>query len=188
MHNCKQRHQHAGYEGAGCFPLDEGAKEGLNCGTYQSHSDGEVYLRKNRTECKSLRQIQVHRARSCSSKEIPPCSQNKNQPAKAPRHRIEPQRVPHSRSGFHYAARNVSRDDQKQQTRQQPRSMKRQRYGDTSDTSDQSEDVPQRQKELAWLGIRGEQITHQQMTVSDMSHPGEVGECVVISRQKSAEQ
>ena len=65
--------------------------------------------------------------------------------------------------------------------------MKRQRYGDPSDTSDEPEDVPQRQKELAWLGLRGEQVTHKQMTVGALPHPGKVGEGVVVSRQNPAE-
>jgi hypothetical protein len=65
--------------------------------------------------------------------------------------------------------------------------MKRQRYGDASDTSDEPEEAPQRQKELAWLELRREQIAQKQMTVSALSHPGKVGEGVVISRQESAE-
>src|SRR4029079_3198432 len=112
----------------------------------------------------------------------------KDQPAQTSGHRIQPKRIANPTAGLYYRYHNGSRSNQKQQARQQSRGMKCNRNRKVSNSSNESEDGPERQEKLAGLGLGCEQIAHQKMAVRALTHPGKVGERIVVSGQHSSKR
>src|SRR6185436_18354774 len=80
-----------------------------------------------------------------------------------------------------------SRHDKKRKSGEKSRYVKYDRDGETGNPSGESEQTPQRQKEIARLGFRSERVAHQQVAVQALTHPGKVSEGVIVSAQHSSE-